>query len=294
MSYKTGAPKSGTETRRTLLAQTARDMSRSCGGRRPSAEAKCSSSPIGSQIPAVPCPRAATLHTAVLIAAFRCDAPARCGAFVDERCIAAGDCDAVCIFPRSKVGTPGAAIVPHTLVVPSPRATRRAIPRRAVGIDERARPWSRRSPRVLRGLELELIATLQAGKLIATFHRAAPARYGAFADGRRVVMGDEGGRVYCKRARPWSRRAGYGGGCGRTRTLIQSSRIAKSSGAVGPRATTRRAIPDRALGTSERACLWLLQSYGAAFRYTVYCIELKCKNGGGLVAWRSQQPEPYR
>ena len=231
----------------------------------------------------------------VLIATFRCAAPARCGAFVDERCIAAGDCDAVGIFPRSiEVGTPGAAIVPHTLVVPSPRATRRAIPRRAVGIDERARPWSRRSPRVLRGLELELIATLQAGKLIATFHRAAPARYGAFADGRRVVMGDEGGRVYCKRARPWSRRAGDGGGCGRTRTLIQSSRIAKSSGAVGPRATTRRAIPDRALGTSERACLWLLQSYGAAFRYTVYCIELKCKNGGGLVAWRSQQPEPYR
>src|SRR3984885_1565188 len=176
MSYKTGAPKSGTETRRTLLAQTARDMSRSCGGRRPSAEAKCSSSLIGSQIPAVPCPRAATLHTAVLIAAFRCDAPARCGAFVDERCIAAGDCDAVCIFPRSKVGTPGAAIVPHTLVVPSPRATRRAIPRRAVGIDERARPWSRRSPRVLRGLELELIATLQAGVLIATLHRAAPTR----------------------------------------------------------------------------------------------------------------------
>ena len=111
----------------------------------------------------------------------------------------AGDCDAVCIFPRSKVGTPGAAIVPHTLVVPSPRATRRAIPRRAVGIDERARPWLRRSPRVLRGLELELIATLQAGRLIATFRRAAPAHCGAFAD-ERCSAG--GGRVRTREARP--------------------------------------------------------------------------------------------
>jgi hypothetical protein len=32
--------------------------------------------------------------------------------------------------------------------------------------------------------------------LIAAFHRDAPARCGAFGDERRVVAGDEGGRVY--------------------------------------------------------------------------------------------------
>jgi len=71
--------------------------------------------------------------------------------------------------------------------------------------DERARPWSRRSPRAsgfgrwraLRypKLERERIAPCRPGFLIATFRCVAPARCGAFADERRIVAGDEGGRA---------------------------------------------------------------------------------------------------
>jgi hypothetical protein len=43
---------------------------------------------------------------------------------------------------------------------------------------------------------------LHTGVLIANFHRAAPARCGAFADERRVVAGDEGGRVRTRNAYP--------------------------------------------------------------------------------------------
>jgi len=47
------------------------------------------------------------------------------------------------------------------------------------------------------------------GVLIAAFHRATPGRYGAFADERRGVAGDEGDRVRHRRtcARPWARRS---------------------------------------------------------------------------------------
>jgi hypothetical protein len=45
-------------------------------------------------------------------------------------------------------------------------------------------------------LDLERIAPLHASALIATFHRDAPARCGAFGDERRVVVGEKGGRVY--------------------------------------------------------------------------------------------------
>jgi hypothetical protein len=40
---------------------------------------------------------------------------------------------------------------------------------------------------------------------IATFHRAAPARCGAFADERRIVGGDDGGRVRRRDAHPFPR-----------------------------------------------------------------------------------------
>jgi hypothetical protein len=43
---------------------------------------------------------------------------------------------------------------------------------------------------------------LPAGAFIATFHRAAHARDGAFAGERRVVGGDEGGRVPKRKAHP--------------------------------------------------------------------------------------------
>jgi hypothetical protein len=41
----------------------------------------------------------------------------------------------------------------------------------------------------------EIIAALRTGALITTFRRAAPARAGALVDERRIVVGDEGGRV---------------------------------------------------------------------------------------------------
>ena len=41
---------------------------------------------------------------------------------------------------------------------------------------------------------LERIAPFHTGVLIATFYHAAPARCGAFADERRIVAGDGGGR----------------------------------------------------------------------------------------------------
>jgi len=74
----------------------------------------------------------------------------------------------------------------------------------AVVIDERARPWSRLSPRALRRrqalrharLEPERMTALHTGALVATFRCAAPARCGAFVDERRVAAGDAGGRVY--------------------------------------------------------------------------------------------------
>jgi S1-C subfamily serine protease len=44
-------------------------------------------------------------------------------------------------------------------------------------------------------LSPELTAPYHASALIATFHREAPARCGAFVAGRRVVAGDEGGRA---------------------------------------------------------------------------------------------------
>jgi hypothetical protein len=54
----------------------------------------------------------------------------------------------------------------------------------------RARPRSRCAPRASR------MTSLHTGALIGTFRRVAPSRGGAFADGRRIVAGDEGRREY--------------------------------------------------------------------------------------------------
>ena len=63
---------------------------------------------------------------------------------------------------------------------------------RASAVEWRVTPQVDRFAR----LELERIAPLHTGALIATFRCDAPARCGAFADERRVVAGDEGGRMY--------------------------------------------------------------------------------------------------
>jgi hypothetical protein len=110
----------------------------------------------------------APLRTAVLLAAFRCTARARGGAFADERRMETGECG------RS-----------------SNSQGRRFI-------DDRARPWSRRSPRVCRfGTLAGAMAhqagdrtdyrLLHAGALAATFHCAAPAQCGrpSISQGRR-------------------------------------------------------------------------------------------------------------
>jgi hypothetical protein len=106
--------------------------------------------------------RIAPFRTGVLIATFRCGAPARCGAFVDEGCMVAGDRGAGC--GREVLGQ-------------SHRAERL----RGAG----ART-DKRSPHT--------------AMLIATFRCAAPERCGAGADERRIVAGDGGGRVLTRNA----------------------------------------------------------------------------------------------
>jgi hypothetical protein len=84
-----------------------------------------------------------SLHAGVLVATFRCDAPARFGGLVDERPIVAGDggCRSRTRNAHAPLGSQGSA-------APCPRANaQNALPRRV--IDQRARPWSRRWPRAL-------------------------------------------------------------------------------------------------------------------------------------------------
>ena len=69
----------------------------------------------------------------------------------------------------------------------------------------------------------ERIAPLRTGALIATFRCAAPARCGAFADERRIVAGDEGGRA-----------------CGRACSVSWSRRFAAGVREAGARAPARR------------------------------------------------------
>jgi hypothetical protein len=69
---------------------------------------------------------------------------------------------------------------------------------------------SRRSPRAVRcrALARATGSPLHIGLLIATFRCAAPARCGAFVDVRRIVAGDDDGRVrHSEPPRPWSRRS---------------------------------------------------------------------------------------
>jgi hypothetical protein len=74
-------------------------------------------------------------------------------------------------------------------------ASARAIPRRPVGHRRACASLVAPFAAVVRKLDLERIAPFHTGALIATFHCAAPARCGAFADARRVVGGEAGGRV---------------------------------------------------------------------------------------------------
>jgi len=189
------------------------------------------------------------LRTLVRIAAFHRTAPARCGAFADER--------------RSVGGDGGGRAHRHFALRYACSSRPFADERRVVAamkaaecvIDERTRPRSRRSPRALRfgtmagdkggcaqhetlmpsiravrlrGCHkdrVRRIAARHTDALIATFRRAAPARCGAFVEKRRIVAGDGGERgrtliqsprsyVIDERARPWSRRSPRALRCG--------------------------------------------------------------------------------
>ena len=208
-------------------------------------------------------------HTGVLIATFRCTAPARCGAFADERRAVAATTVGECgrssnsqgrssstggrapgrVVRRGRAGvgpscrsirfeslaferinarfTPACSSPPSVAMRPrvaarspmsgaSLRRRRRARADAkgsgqsgAVGVDERAPAWPRRSRRACRCGALAGVTVRKPGArtdgapshaaLIAAFHRNAPARSGAFADAQRVVAGD-GGRVCHRRA----------------------------------------------------------------------------------------------
>jgi hypothetical protein len=97
-----------------------------------------------------------------------------------------------------------------------PTCRRPARPPRPV-IDERARPWSRRSPRGVRKLALERMTALHTAVPIATFRGTAPARRGA----------------------TWRRWR---------RTGLLTSERSSSRVLPCPRAATRRALPRRAGG----------------------------------------------
>jgi hypothetical protein len=114
----------------------------------------------------------------VLIAAVRRDAPARRGALADARRVVVGDEGEA---PRCRAHMPPPIMSFH------------------VGrwvIDQRARRSSCRSPRTFR---LLAGARTDSARLAPPAHRhlplPAPARCGAFADERRVVAGDDSGRV---------------------------------------------------------------------------------------------------
>jgi hypothetical protein len=90
-----------------------------------------------------------------------CGAPARCGAFGDERRVVAGDAG----------GRPDAHPIPSVVV-----------------IDDRERPVTSFAEGV-RELALERMTALHTTVLIATFRCDAPARRGAFAEQRHIVAG---------------------------------------------------------------------------------------------------------
>jgi hypothetical protein len=155
----------------------------------------------------------------VPIAAFRCDSPARCGAFADERRVVGGD-EGRRVWTRSARPVPSAPLCGHSVLLPS------------VTWPQRVKVAAVRCG--LRGLcsnGLRLVTTVA---LIATFRCDAPARCNAFADARRVLASDGGGRV-------------------RTRKLIQAPRAVRRHGRH--RAGARRIAPSRTSRSSPPALL---------------------------------------
>jgi hypothetical protein len=111
-------------------------------------------------------------HFGVRIATFRCGAPARCGAFVDERRVAVGDGGGRVRTRDAHPVPPGSAV----RAVSCPSAGARDALNVGRVIDPRARPWSRRSPRAYRFARRCWRLNLHTGVPIATFRCAAPTR----------------------------------------------------------------------------------------------------------------------
>ena len=153
--------------------------------------------------------------TGALIATFRCDAPARCGACADERRVMGGDVGGrvyrgactplVAPFaggvPQAGARTDDAPFAPAcSRHFPLPRSRVAPVRRRArvVPGDEGGRETLIQAPRAVRLRRLPQCCisnryALYTAVLIATFRCAAPARCGAFLDRRRIVAGAEGG-----------------------------------------------------------------------------------------------------
>jgi hypothetical protein len=160
-------------------------------------------------------------------------APARCGAFADERRVVAGD-DSGRVRARAEFES----MTPFTLVCSPPTFRRHARARCGAFADGAAslratkaaacgpekhpvslaarlrRHYAHQSVRQTRqgsvfqsgsrGWRWNCQPASRTGVLIATFRCDTPARCGAFADERRIVVGDEGGRADAKRSSsPW-------------------------------------------------------------------------------------------
>ena len=114
----------------------------------------------------------------MLVGTFRCAAPARGGAFADERRVVAGD---------------GGG--PTKADAQLPLAVRRSPTARASVVE-----WPPKASRFppldpVREAGARTDSAFSAAKLIAPYRCDAPARCGAFVDQRRVVAGDRGGRT---------------------------------------------------------------------------------------------------
>jgi hypothetical protein len=147
--------------------------------------------------------------------------------------------------------------------------------------DERARPWSRRSPLAFARLELERTTALHTGALIVALRRAAPAgspmsaaslprqerpalSMSARVPGR-VVGGDDGGQTKADARR-------------------SSSRVLPC-----PCAATRRAIPLRALGPL-RSCASLVASFAAGGAWLALERRAPLRTGVRIATFRALRP----
>jgi len=127
----------------------------------------------------------------VLIATFHCRAPARCAAFADERRVGADDGGGreTLIQPRRlapRVPPLGMQSTSGGRPLSSVRLPGCVLRRGRFGLERR------RGQRCAKHDLERITAIFTPGVLIATFRCAAPARYGAFADDRRVGAGDAG------------------------------------------------------------------------------------------------------